>query len=240
MQVIGDANLARHHDVFAGRAAAGDADLRADQVVAADAAVVADLHEVVDLRAAADDGGAVGAAVDRRARADFDVIADFDIAELGAELVAAIDGGVAEAVSAEHRAGVNDDVLAEQRCFRRGRRLGKRRQLAPIFAAVEDANAAVNDRACADFDIVADKGLRMYFDAIGDAGRGADVCRGADAAEMRLPRRMEMGDDLAERRMNIVDGDERTVGRLKLSRNDDSRSFAAGQLRREAQDYRRA
>ena len=44
--------------------------------------VVADLHEVVDLRAAADPRRAGGGAVDGRAGADLDVVADLDGADL--------------------------------------------------------------------------------------------------------------------------------------------------------------
>ena len=65
MDVVADADLARHDDVVARRSAAGDADLCGEQVVTTDAAVVPDLHEVVDLGAVADLRRAVDAAIDR-------------------------------------------------------------------------------------------------------------------------------------------------------------------------------
>ena len=47
-----------------------------------DADIVANLHQVVDLGALADHGVAHGAAVDRGAGADFDVVLDDDAADL--------------------------------------------------------------------------------------------------------------------------------------------------------------
>src|SRR5262249_38395482 len=82
VDVVGDPHLAGGDDVIAGAAGAGDAHLADEEVVPADPAVVADLHKVVDLGAGADARGLEGAAVDGRAGADLDVIADLDVAEL--------------------------------------------------------------------------------------------------------------------------------------------------------------
>ena len=83
------------------------------QVVPADLAVVADLHQVVDLGPRADARRLEGAAVDRRAGADLDVVADLDVAELRHLDVPAVLQPVAEAVGPEHRVGVDDDAVAE-------------------------------------------------------------------------------------------------------------------------------
>ena len=99
MHVIAHAHLPGHHDIVAGGRAAGDADLRADHIVPADAAVVGDHHLVIDLRAVADDGGRIGAAIDGRAGADFDVAADLDVAQLRRKL----DAGRRPACSRIHR-----------------------------------------------------------------------------------------------------------------------------------------
>ena len=57
-------------------------DAARDHGVRADAAVVADLHVVVELDAVFDDGVLERAAVHGRVRADLDVVADHDAAEL--------------------------------------------------------------------------------------------------------------------------------------------------------------
>ena len=189
-------------------------DLRADQIVPADAAVVADLHEVIDLRAAADHRRAIRPAIDRRSRADFDVIADFDIAELRAELVPAIDRRIAKAIRAQHRVGMKIVCSAEDRVLvKHG--VGKQRALRADLAAVENPHAAVNDAAFGDFDIRADERLRMHFDAGGDLRRRMNERRGADSVAVRLPRRMKMGHDLGKRRVYVGDGNERSVRRLQ-------------------------
>ena len=108
MNVIADADLSGHHDVVAGGGAAGDADLRAEQVVFSDLAVVGDHHLIVDLRAFADQRAPIGAAVDRGAGADFDVGFDLDVTKLGRKLMPALDGAITEAVGPNHRAGMDD------------------------------------------------------------------------------------------------------------------------------------
>ena len=54
-------------------------------------AVVGDLHQVVDLGAGADARGLEGAAIDRGAGADLDVVADLDVAQLRHLDVPAVD-----------------------------------------------------------------------------------------------------------------------------------------------------
>src|SRR5690606_21922182 len=78
--------------------------------VRADANVVCNLHKVVDLDAVLDDGVVDRAAVDGRVRADLDVVADDDAAELRHLDPAAVREvlGEAEAVAADHRARVHD------------------------------------------------------------------------------------------------------------------------------------
>ena len=56
----------------------------------AEAAIVGDHHLIVDLGAVADDRRAIRAAVDRRAGADLNVVANYHIAQLSRELVAAV------------------------------------------------------------------------------------------------------------------------------------------------------
>ncbi len=63
--------------------------------------VMGDLDEVIDLGAASDDGGAEGAAVDGDVGADFDVVVDDDLADLGDFAVLSVIEDVAEAIGAD-------------------------------------------------------------------------------------------------------------------------------------------
>src|SRR5258708_13353444 len=81
-EMIGDADLATHHDAVADHRAAGDADLAADDAAAAEAHVVADMDEIIEHRAGTDHRIAGGAAVDRAIGAQLDVVLDDDAPEL--------------------------------------------------------------------------------------------------------------------------------------------------------------
>src|SRR5438876_5591953 len=101
-EMTGDADLAGDGHAVADDGASGHANKAADDAVFSNDAVVTDLHEVVDLRAAADVRLAESSAIDGCARADFDVIADLDIAKLRDLLVLAVDGFESETVGAKH------------------------------------------------------------------------------------------------------------------------------------------
>jgi len=81
--VVLDADLAAEHGTVADDGGAAEPDLAAEDCVGADLDVVPDLDEVVDLCAFADGGGGKLAPVDARARADLDVVADDDVAQVG-------------------------------------------------------------------------------------------------------------------------------------------------------------
>ena len=163
VDMVAQAGLAAHDDVVAGRRAAGDADLGANQIVLADAAVVGDLNQVVDFGAFADRGRAVGAAVDRGAGADFDVVVDANVAQLGGQDMSPGDVRVAEAVSADHCAAVNDHAVADDRVFVE-HRAGTDEHVASDFAAGQNLCAGQNCGAVADDAIVADgcAGVNVY------------------------------------------------------------------------------
>ena len=163
MNVVANANLPGHDDVIAGRGAAGDADLRANEVVSTETAVVGDHHQVVDLRPFADHRRAVGAAVDRRRGADFDVGGDFDIAKLGRQQMSPVDLTVAESVSADDGAGMDHDAVADVGIFVEDG-VRENGDAGADGAARHDADAGVNRRVGADVDVVADRGAGMDFD----------------------------------------------------------------------------
>src|SRR5207237_10785352 len=115
LQMAADADLAREHDVIAQLRAARDADLRDNQAMFADLDVVRDLHEVVNLRAPADFGCAERAAIHGHVRADLNVVADDDVADLRHLAVKAPVQHIAVTVRADDRAGVDADALADFR-----------------------------------------------------------------------------------------------------------------------------
>ena len=143
-------------DVVADRRAAGDADLRRQQGVPPDVHAVADLHEVVDLGAGLNARFADGGPIDRRVRADLDVVFDDDDAGLRNLLVRAVGApDEAVAVGADHRAVLDDHAVADD-------------------DALADGHVRVNDAVVADDGAVADAHIRIDHRAIADARAAAD------------------------------------------------------------------
>src|SRR5437762_3460367 len=71
-----DAGLPRENAAVADAGRPGDSNLRHDQTKAADFHIVSDLNEIVDLRSTADNGVIDASSIDRRVRADLDVISN--------------------------------------------------------------------------------------------------------------------------------------------------------------------
>ncbi len=76
--------------------------------------VVADLDQIVDFRALADDRIAVGASVDRRARADLDVVLYDDAPDLRHFEMSARTEGETEPVLSDMNARMNDHPIPDQ------------------------------------------------------------------------------------------------------------------------------
>ena len=113
--MAGDARLSRQKHPIADAAAAGHADLAAEDAALADLRVVADLHQVVDLRSATDRGGVEGGPIHRRVGADLHVVPDHDDADLRQ---LDLGGGFRalrepETVRAQDDTGVHDHPLAD-------------------------------------------------------------------------------------------------------------------------------
>src|SRR5258706_2706229 len=94
-------------------ATAGDSNATRNRGVRADPAVVADLDLVVDLDAVLDYGVVHGAAVDRRVRADLDIVADAYAADLRDLHPLPPFLREAEAVGADHRSRVQDGARSD-------------------------------------------------------------------------------------------------------------------------------
>lgn len=105
--------LSGHDDVITDLGAAGDADLRAEEIVLADLDIVSQMAKVIDLGAAADDGVIHRTVVDGGAGADLDVISDDSAAELtDVMVVACLVSGEAEALTADDGMRTKDDAVA--------------------------------------------------------------------------------------------------------------------------------
>lgn len=107
------AGLSGHDDMVADFGAAGDADLRAEEIVLADFDIVSQMAKVIDLGTAADDGVVHRTVVDGGAGADLDVVADDGAAELADVMVMTLFiGGEAEALTADDGVRTKDDAVA--------------------------------------------------------------------------------------------------------------------------------
>src|SRR5664280_672368 len=124
---------------------------------------MADLNQVVDLGALADHGVANGAAVDRGAGADLDVVLDDDAPDLRHLEVAGAAHNEAEAILADLAARMDDDPVADQRVG--DHRPAADRAIAPYPYLGSDHRRRPDDAAAADFG--ARSNYRARFD--GDA-----------------------------------------------------------------------
>lgn len=107
------AGLSGHDDVIADLGAAGDADLRAEEIVLTDLNIMSQVTKVIDLGAAADDGVIHRTVVDGGAGSDLDVISDDSAAELAnVMVVACLVSGEAEALTADDGMCTKDDTVA--------------------------------------------------------------------------------------------------------------------------------
>src|SRR5215218_5858082 len=116
--MAGDADLPTQHHIVAQDGAPGDAHLRGEQRVSADEDTVRDLHEVIDLRTGADPRLPHRRTIDRRIRANLDVVFDDDIGDLRNLLVRAVGSmGEAEPVAADDGAVLNHAPRADYDAF---------------------------------------------------------------------------------------------------------------------------
>lgn len=107
------AGLSGHDDVIADLGAAGDTDLRAEEIVLADFDIVSEMAKVIDLGTASNDGIVHRTIVDGGAGADLDVVSDDSAAKLANVMVMALFiGGEAEALTADDGVRTKDDAVA--------------------------------------------------------------------------------------------------------------------------------
>src|SRR5450631_4876053 len=139
---------AQHYEILE-RRASGDTGLRRHDAMPTDSDIVADLDQVVDLGALADHGIANGAAVDRCAGADLNIILDDDAPDLWHLEVPFASHHEAEAILTDLTARMNDDPVADQRVG--DDRPGPDRTIAPDAHLGSDHRRRPDDAAAADF-----------------------------------------------------------------------------------------
>src|SRR5438874_8648381 len=113
-----DANLAGERHVILDRRAARNSDLRCQKNAAPDRDAVCDLDQVVDLGPGADAGFADSRPIDRRIRADLDIVFNDDTANLRDLVVRAVGRArEPEPVTPDHSAVLDDDAMTERDAF---------------------------------------------------------------------------------------------------------------------------
>ena len=147
------------------------------------------------------------AAVDRRAGADLDVVADLDVAELRHLDVPAVLEPVAEAVGPEHGVGVDDRRGGRGRCRRRARRGGTGHVVAEPAVSADD-DAAVDAAAGADDAAFADDGERVDARVRAQARGRMDDGERIDAVRRRVGPAVQVAGDGDEGRQRVGDADQ--------------------------------
>src|SRR5262249_11175974 len=135
--MVGDAGHAADNDKVAQHHTPRNADLTGQYAMTSDFRVVPDLHQIINFLALADHGVAERAAVDRRIRADLDMILHDHAAELGNLHVTVSAGRKTEARTTKLHTGLNDDIVAKIRERDDGMRCDLR--------AAADCHAAANN-----------------------------------------------------------------------------------------------
>src|SRR6185437_2884042 len=164
-----DRVMARHADLPEQHAPvlhphrSGNSNLRHDQTQTPDAHIVRNLYEIIDLGPGADDRVVDAATVDRRVRADLDVVFDDAAADVRNLDVLTVALHVAESVGPEPRTRMHDDTMTDARATV-GRHRGK--ELTGLADQDAVANHTVRCDRCriANLHMVAENGVRSDGD----------------------------------------------------------------------------
>src|SRR6185437_2336516 len=189
--VPADPGLARDDDSVPDVRRAGDSNLRHQQTQRADPHVVADLNEIVDARSRADHRVVDAAAIDRRVRADFHVVANYTASDVRNLLVPSVSEYVAKPV-------------ARDPCSRVDRTPG-----ADLATAVHgymrvQARSVANRYTIAEHDVILDPNAGAELDPVPDAHRRRDPglrrCNVVQHRKNRLKRLVRPVNDDSTRR----------------------------------------
>ena len=197
MRWPGDAHLPGQQHVLLQDRTAGEAGLRADDVVFADHAGVADLHQAVDLRAALHARFAHGGAVDRGQALDLDIVFDHRDAGLHDFVVRAVGAlGESEAIAADDHAVLQNHAMADA-------------------AELAHHGMGMRQEIVADLRAFVDHDVRMQH---GVRGRSTTFSPTATKAPMDAPSPIRRRCGNRRRRVNARRGPRRLVEQLQRAR----------------------
>ena len=179
--VSDDSDLSAHHHVASDFGRPGDADLGGHDGIFADHDVVGNLDQVVEFGPLTDPRGPHGGTVDGTVGADFDVVFDHNIADLGNLLERSVlGGGEAETVAADHGPAMDGDVVADHTLFV-DLHPGKEFHALADAHAITDIDLRPDFGSVADGGAFADHGIFANIDVLPDGCRRMDRSEGADA-----------------------------------------------------------
>ena len=115
LAVIGNPDLTADGYILSNYAGTGNPRLRRYDCIFPDSHVMRDVDEVVQFRASPDFRAVQGSAINRGIRADFHIIANFDLAHLWKFPALPVFGHIAKAIRTDHGAGMQDHAVGEPR-----------------------------------------------------------------------------------------------------------------------------
>src|SRR5262245_10551551 len=113
MNVIAETHLSADHAIIFNCDAAADSGLCGDHHPLANIAVVSDMNHVVELCAFSNPGAAQRAAIDRRVRADLNVVFDGNCADLRKLVIAHVAAHISETIGADDDTSVDNHSIAD-------------------------------------------------------------------------------------------------------------------------------
>ena len=230
--VPANAGLARENHPVPDASAAGHPDARHEQAQAADAHVVPYLHEIVDLRPVPDPRVVDAPAIDRRVRADLDVVPNNAAAHLRKLHVRALSKHVPKAIAADAHAAMQcaprtDDTVRVHGDMRKEAALRSNR------AARFDNAMRTDPRARPNLHVFADHRIRVHSHAVTQTRRWRHN-RGRMHAGHHGVRLKMQGNDREQRVVRVRDHHScRTRAGMvrKVGRHDDNAGARRGELR---------
>ena len=164
------AHLACQIYVISQDRAASQAYLSAEDAVSPDLAIMAHLDQIVQLAARTDHGRAKRCPVDRGVGADFHIILNHHLPDLGNLLLLAVQEQEAKAVRADHHSAVDDDPAADHAV------------LIDSHLRVKPAGLA-HTHVVFDLAAIADHAAGSYFHVFADPGLARQISTGGTAIQ---------------------------------------------------------
>jgi hypothetical protein len=217
------ANLPPHDNALAHARATGDTSLRYDHGIFSDYHVVRDLHEIIDLHTLLNPCPAKTRAIDRRVRADLDVVVDLDDAELLNFFLPAIDHFKTKTVRADDCPAVNDHARSDAASLT-NRHEWVNETAGSDCRPVSDVASSADDCVVADIYSGLNDGMRLDRHALSKFRARINDRGGVNPGRKRDWLRREFQHDLLERLCGIRNANLRGIDRLgEIGRNKNCR-----------------